>query len=106
MRFVKPLDDRESGASFVFVSTAAQTDTKTAAAIFAIPELATPAPRDVAVGDLVVMIDFKGREIGARAVRIHCDGSVTARVCGLTAQPPYQIGDPITREAKYVRRAI
>ena len=72
------------------------------------PELllhfATPAP--LAIGDLIVMIDYAGRELGAKVFHIHPDGSITGKLCGLSVPAPYKIGDRITRDAEYVSKAI
>lgn len=64
------------------------------------------AARDLAIGDLVVMTDYAGREIGARVTHLHEDGSVTGRHCGLAPQAPYKIGDAITRDRRWVRPAL
>ena len=75
-------------------------ETLTAATMAFIPT------REIAIGDLAVMTDYAGREIGVRVTHIHEDGSVTGRHCGLAAPAPYQIGDAITRDRKWVRPAL
>lgn len=56
-------------------------------------------------GELAVFEDYKGRQIGCRIEKV-AEGMAWVRVCGLSDQPPYRIGDRLVIDLPKVKRAV